>query len=395
MKKIISLVFSIMVLLNITALAHTAVLQNSGSGRYKAVRLTPEICNNANGNLSDILVKNEKGESVPYFINSSYQKIYKGKYNYPMSLINSYTKDDEFYFDYKLASVPEHDIQATSIEFFTKNTGFAKNIELFGSYDNINWEKIQNDTLYNVDDKAKLEITFKNPLKFTHYRLKLANNLEKIVFSSVQLNYNVTTSEKSYFAEEISPEFSIEEIEKQTYIYLKGLKNLRIDTVTILTDSMFKRTAAVKDKGVSKQIYNLTFGGTVYNDTTVQMKDNKFDENVLTLIIGNNDDKPINIQGVKVRYFAEEIVFEDKTGGNYKLEFKKDDTKLAPVYDIASYKDEILKENIDRLEIKEVSLDKTSEKPEKINFELIFNIVVVIITVLLGILIVLKLRRKQ
>ena len=226
LKKIISIVF-IIPLFCVTAFAHTATVQNGGKNRYKAVRLTLEIYNNANSNLSDILIKDANGENVPYFINSGGQTKYEtDRQTYKMSLINSYTKDNSFYFDYKVSDIPSYDIAATSIETATNNTGFAKNIGVYGSYDNINWELVQNDTIYSIDGKEKLNIDFGKTQKYTHYRFKLGNNLEKISFDSVILVCNYITQEKIYFIENVKPKFSTEEKDKITYIKITGIKIL-------------------------------------------------------------------------------------------------------------------------------------------------------------------------
>lgn len=165
-KKIISMVCLLAVFNTITAFAHTAVIEISGENQYKAVRLTPEIYNNANGNLSDLLIKDSKGETVPYFINSGFQKVYTSQEAYPMELIHAYTKDNSFYFDYKLAAERENDTIATSVEVLTGCTDFAKAVDVYGSYDNLHWEFIQNDKLYAIDDKSKLSIEFHKPQKY-------------------------------------------------------------------------------------------------------------------------------------------------------------------------------------------------------------------------------------
>ena len=394
LKRIISFAFFITLMFSTTVFAHSAIIENSGTNQYKAVRLPPEICLNANENLSDLLVKDDKGETVPYFINSGFQKQQNESLNHPMQLINSYVKDNAFYFDYKIKNDLATDATATSIEVTTSNTNFAKNIELLGSYDNTHWEKVQDDTLYNVDGKSKLEILFNSPQKYTHYRFKLGNNMEKIAFDTVELKYNKNTVEKSYFSETIAPQFSTEEIGKETYLYIYNVKNLQIDTITIDTDSMFKRSLLVKGIGRTKEIYNLSFGDTTYTDTKIQMQSKKNEDDVVTLVINNNDDKPINIKGITVKYYADEIVFEDKGGENYTIEFGVDNNKLAPVYDIASYKDEILKGSIDKLNIKEIKLDQVKEEPAKMNYKMIFNIVIMIVALLLGLLIFTKLRKR-
>lgn len=390
LKKIISIAF-LLLFTTTTVFANTATVENSGNSRYKSVRLTPEIYNNSNADLSDILVKDEKGENVPYFINTGYQVIQKTNDRYPMTLINSYTKDESFYFDYKLSTIPKNDVIATSIVFTTKNIGFTKNIEIFGSYDNINWESVQNDTLYNIDSNQKLEIIFHKLQKYTYYRLKLYNNLEKIAFNAAVLQYNVAAFEKVYFIENVPVQFNVENKDKQTVITLYGLKNVKLDTVTIETDSIFKRNATLF--GNTKEIYNLSFSDTTYTDTKMPALLRRSTNDTLTITINNNDDKPININSIQAAYFADEIVFENKSGGNYTIEFGPH-LANSPVYDIVSYKDEILKGNIDRLAIKNVKLDNLQEPKKEYDYKWVFNTVIIAVAVLLGVLILLKLRKK-
>ncbi len=391
-RKIISFASILAIAANTTAFAHTAAIENSGDNTYKAVRLTPGIYNNANADLSDLLIKDADGEAVPYFINTGYRTMDKGNYHYAMRLINAYTKDDAFYFDYKIQQQPEHDVTATSINVATNNTNFAKNITLFGSYDNVHWEKVQDDTLYSAGAHKKLEVIFSTPQKYTHYRFKLANNLEKIAFSSADLAYNVTTVEQGCFIESIRPAFGTEEKEKQTLINIEGMKNLRLAEVTIETDSMFKRTAVLLN--TSKEIYNLSLNGTSYRDTTLPASWQKTDKDILTVAINNNDDKPISVKGVIVKYYADELVFDGSKGKTFTLTFG-DTTAAAPVYDIVSYKDEILKGGTDKLVVKAIKMDKTVAEESGYDYKVIFNIVIMVIAALLGLLILMKLRRKS
>jgi hypothetical protein len=162
--------------------SHDANIKIEGENRYKSVRLIPPVYNAAHRALSDLLIKNVD-ENVPYFINSSEGKTNETRETYLMRLINSYKEEDNFFFDYKLAFARDSDIIATSIEFSTRNAGFAKSTDVFGSYDNIHWEFVQSDMLYVVESKSKLNINFNHPQKYTHYRLKFANNLEQISLS--------------------------------------------------------------------------------------------------------------------------------------------------------------------------------------------------------------------
>ena len=394
-KKIVSVTFMLLLIgfSSVIALANTAEIEIDGENQYKSIRLTPQIYNKSNYDLSDILIKDDSGENVPYFINSGMKNTVTNKKSYSMELVNSYLKDDSFYFDYSVAVAQTSDIISTSVEFTTKNTTFAKEVDVYGSYDNINWDFIQNDKIYVIDDKSKLEIEFNQPQKFTYYRLKLANNLEQISFDFANLVYSVEKNEETYFIESLEPEFSIETSDKRTNIVIEGLKNLRLCDITIYSGSMFKRSAYTSH-GVNKEIFNLSLDETVYSDTTIALDRYISNDETYTVTIIDADDKPIQVDRVVVRYFADEIVFGGGSGEIYTLEFGEDPAKISPVYDIDRYKDEILKGSIDRFSLGEISY--ATEPPQaKRDYKLIFNIVIIGITLLLGTVIFLKLKQKQ
>jgi len=395
-KSLLFLLF-FFVTLALPLFSHDADIKIEGESRYKSVRLIPQVYNAANRGLSDLLIKNASGETVPYFINSSMGKTNETRETYLMKLLNSYKEDDNFFFDYKLAIELNSDIIATSIEFSTVNAGFAKSVDVFGSYDNIHWEFVQSDMLYVVESKSKLEINFNRPQKYTHYRLRLANNLEQISFYNVELVYSMQISEETFFIESFRPEFTVETKDKTTKILIERVKNLRLCDLQIETDSMFIRNVrASGEKG--KELYNLSVNGTTYTDTILPLNRKVSESETFTVIINDGDDKPINITGIVVRYYADDLVFQGNVfhgndGDVYKLEFGADLSRAAPVYDIERYKNEILKGSIDRLELGEIVYVKAEQPREKISYRLIFNIVIVVIGVLLGALIILKLKK--
>ncbi len=261
-------VFIILMIFCISTYANYATVEISGEKRYKSVRLVPQIYNASNQNLSDISVIDEKGEAVPYFVNSHKTSVSAGTKIYKMSLVNTFIKDEYYYADYVVSNMPNSDVLATSIRVETTQSGFAKKVELFGGYDNTYWENITSDTLYRVNDSKKLSISFSKPLKYTHYRFKILNNLEKVSFTDVFLDYSENVRTTEYFSEEIQADYSVSERDNQTVISIKGMKNVKINTVTIETDSIFKRYASLPN-GSGKQLYNLDFNNTHYTDTTL------------------------------------------------------------------------------------------------------------------------------
>jgi len=88
------------------------------------------------------------------------------------------------------------------------------------------------------------------------------------------------------------------------------------------------------------------------------------------------------------------LVFEGNDSETYTLRFGADSSIKAPIYDILRYKDEILKDDIDRLEMRNIIFEELQPEPEQYDFRMIFNIVVIVVAILLGVLIFLKLRKK-
>lgn len=373
---------------------YTAEVKSEGNHPYKAVRLTPEIYRGANADLSDLRIRDSEGKDIPYFIHSGGQSSSEESESYKMELQNAYMQEDAFYFDYKLMELPDGDVPATSLVLETGDRNFAKEITLFGSYDNQHWEKVQDDILYNVGGKKKDEIFFTTPLKYTHYRVKLSNNLEKISFGLVTLKYNMTDTQEYYFRETLKPQFTVEEKEKETFIHIEGLTKLRLCDVTIETDSMFKRFVSAPF-GSRKELYNLSFDHTSYKDTTIPLGERYLSEEDFTLRISNYDDVPIKIKDITVSYCADEVVFAAGENKSVTL-FFGDAAAVSPVYDIETYKNEILRGEVDRLSMGEVAYAKQVE-PEMVkepDYALIFNIVIIMTAVFLGVIILMRMRKK-
>jgi hypothetical protein len=397
LKKILISVILFVNLFNVCTYAldfsSSAVIENKGEKKYKAIKLTPQIYNNIRGNSSDIMLYNNDNEVVPFFINSFVEKGTETKKTYEMKLINSFVKDKFFFYDYVIKTSQSEDITATSIEVQTDNNGFAKQLELWGGYDNISWEKVQDDILYKVDDSTKLSIVFNNTKKYTHYRFKLSNNLEKIAFTSVELNYNNFTQRKEYFTDNITPEFTTEESEKRTIIKITNLKNLKIDSITIESDSVFKRNVDFEDRK-TKVLYNLAFENTNYRDMTIPLDGYKVTSDIAEMHIDNKDDRPIKISKIIVKYVVDEIIFDGSNAGNYTLRFGDNETQTPKNYDIESYKEQILNEGYDVLNIKEIKIGLVTKPVEsKADYKLIFNIVISVVAIIMGFIIFRRIKK--
>lgn len=368
-------------------------IDNIGSYKYKAVRLTPEIYNKIRGDMADLELYDKDNEPVPYFINSFVESEIESRNTYNMKLVNSFIKDEYSYYDYALENQQNGDITATSMEVQTNQEGFAKKVEIFGGYDNVNWEKVQDDILYSVDGNKKLEITFNGVKKYTYYRAKIPNNLEKISFSSVLLKFNKTMQNKEYFINSISPEFSTEERGNTTAIKIQGFKNLKLSSITLKTDSIFKRRVTF-DGSNSKELYNLDFASTSYRDLAIPFSSYRVTSDTAEITIENKDDKPIKVSGIEAKYIADELVFDGSKSSEYMLRFGNSEIQTPKKYDISNYKELILKEGYDVLNVKELK-EESSKVPikEQYDYKLIFNIAISVVAAVMGIIVFLKLKK--
>jgi hypothetical protein len=315
--------------------SYSAGIESNGNKKYKAVKLTAEIYNNIRENMADLVLYDKDNEPIPYFINSFTESGIETKKTYEMKIINSFVKDEYFYYDYALKNPQNEDVTATSIEIQSDKEGFAKKVEISGGYDNVNWEKVQDDILYNVGGNKKLEITFDNVKKYTYYRFKILNNLEKVSFSSVALKYNKTLQKKEYFANTISPNFSTEERGNTTVIKIQNLKNLKLSSITLITDSIFKRNVTF-DGTASKMLYNLEFESTKYRDLTIPLDLYRVTADTAEILIDNKDDKPIKILGIEAKYLFDELIFDGSKSSEYTLRYGNSEIQTPKGYDISN-----------------------------------------------------------
>lgn len=373
--------------------SYNTSIDNTGSYKYKAVRIIPEIYNKIRGDMADLELYDKDNEPMPYFINSFVESGVETRKTYDIKLINSYIKDEYTYYDYALKNQQDGDVIATSMEVQTNQEGFAKKVEIYGGYDNVNWEKIQDDILYNVDGNKKLEITFNGVKKYTYYRFKISNNLEKVFFSSVELKFNKTVQKKEYFINSISPEFSTEEQGHITVVKIQGLRNLKLSSITLKTDSIFKRRITF-DGSASKVLYNLDFANTSYRDLTIPLALYRATADTAEIIIDNKDDKPIQISGIEAKYLADELVFDGSKSSEYTLRFGNSEIQTPKNYDISKYREMILNEGYDVLNLREITAE-SSKTPSKAQYDykLIFNVAISVAAVVMGIIVFSKLKK--
>ncbi|MDR0315949.1 MAG: hypothetical protein LBH97_03510 [Treponema sp.] len=209
----------------------------------------------------------------------------------------------------------------------------------------------------------------------------------------INSNQNETNiRHETMFIETFFPRFTVKSENKKTKIDIAGLKNLRLCDLVIETDSMFIRNVYAPG-GIKKELFHLAINDEVSSDTTLPLNRLIAWDETYTLVIDDADDRPINIKSIAVRYYADDLVFEGQAGETYTLEFGIDSVKAAPVYDISRYKNEILKGPIDKVSLGEIRYTETPPERKFVINKTVFNIVVILVAILLGALIVFRLKK--
>jgi hypothetical protein len=205
-----------------------------------------------------------------------------------------------------------------------------------------------------------------------------------------------TAQKKEYFTNSISPKFSTKEQGNTTIIKIQGIRNLQPSSITLKTDSIFKRNVTFNGS-VSKVLYNLNFTNESYRDLTIPLSLGRITSDTSELIIDNKDDKPIKVSEIEVKYLTDELIFEGSKSNEYTLKFGNNEIQTPKDYDISNYRELILKEGYDVLSVKEIR--EIKEEPPKMyikpqyDYKLIFNISISVAAVVMGVTLFLKLKK--
>ncbi len=362
--KLILITTIIFLLLPVNIFGDTATIDLTNGSEYNAIRLTPNVYNNTYEDLSDIIIIDENDKQVPYFINS-YVPIVRNNpektYELTLSNVDLSNIKQESVISFLAEPDKFFDVEASSIVFETDAVIFAKNVKLEGSFDGFNWDFVKLDTLYRVDNSQNLSLVFDSPLKYNYYKLTVFDNAEEIFFNKAFLKYNQTVVDKQYFSENFSPKFVQEEVNDYTYIKVYGVKNLKINTLKINTESIFKKNVEYA-KNYKLSIYNQPLGSNFYKNTTLNFSGYLERDDILVLKIFNEDKKPIKVDSIDITYITDEIIFRNDGSHSYIFSFNNELINSSIYYHIVNYKSLILKEGYSILTLENFTKDSRLSK---------------------------------
>ncbi len=379
-------------------------IEMQGSGPYHTLFLDEEVYAGAGEDLRDLRIVNQKGQYVPYYIDSGYGEAKEQRKTYASSLIRTALKDGNTLLDFKVTPMADNvDIQGNLLSVELPGEAFLKHIKVYGSYDGSQWEFVEQSDLYRTDQLVKNSIDLGSEYKYEYYRLSVLNNVEKLTFSSLQLIHNTQELEWLVHTKRGKPSFEVKQKDGFTQIIVNNENRLQITELQLFTErNNYTRSYELyDDQGVridtvgAQEIYQLDFKDVQIKNpmiTAVEPIRSPF----ITIEINNRDDLPLDIAGFGIGYVVDKLVFEDKGGGPYKLLYGNT-SATEPQYDIVNFKSHIEQEDVAlgklSIQVKAQVSAPTKEDPVWwLQQKVWFNGIIILVSILLIGLLVKKMK---
>ncbi|MBM7624255.1 DUF3999 family protein [Sporohalobacter salinus] len=378
-----------------------------GEQKYQAFFLDQDIYRYAREDFADIRIVNQQDQFVPYYIKQGYGVTKKKEISYNAQQIFSFQKKEDSYFDFKVNPLAKNkDIVGDKIVLTIPTQNYLKKIVLFGSYGGEKWEKITKDKIYKVDGLAKEVINLKQVQKYHYYRIKVKDNVEQIKIKDLKLLYTIQNKEKLNFTAQEKIDYKIVPKDEYTIIKLDNINRLKIKEIKLCTAENYKRRYLVyrkqdniKHSIKQGKVYNLQFKEFEINDQTIDFGRSPVSDSKLYIKIIDNDDRPLALEDIIVKYYRHKLIFESAGKAPYQIYFgfKHAD---KPNYDLQSYQQYIGQSEQGRATLGKIhkqtkKVTKLSKKDSEIKLKYIFNGVIILVSLLLIIVLLKKLNLSE
>jgi len=372
-----------------------------GENKYKSFFLDDEVYQYAENDLTDLRIVDENQEFLPYYINRTFKTKEKENKRFDAKIVLQYRSavKNDFSYTYDFQVIPSNkDIIGNKLELRIDTVEYSKQVEVFGRAESSDWIFIKKDTIYNLNGYSRTSISFNRSLAYNFYRIKIVDNRDDIKINKCTLNYNVLKDKDLEYTKYKDLKFKTEEKDDHSIIKIKNPKNLNIIDMDLSIKGNFNRRYIVyentTDRTISSgKIYNFNLKNTDISERSIEFTYTPLQSRAFYLKIYNKDDRPLKIEKIRAEYTIDKIIFEDKGSKTYKLSFgnKKAD---KPDYDIETYKKYIKSEDIDEGSIGRITVLKKGKAASKFNYKLIFNISIIVFSIILVIFLVFVLKKK-
>lgn len=209
------------------------------------------------------------------------------------------------------------------------------------------------------------------------------------------------------FMRKKTPQYEISRVENRTEIVISNKDRLKIARLTLGSTGNFSRRYELYDSdgkrlpvAGSGELYRLDFKDTRISRTDIQPL-HASSSAALRIIIYNLDDAPISINGLKIEYLVDRLVFAggEQEQGLYSLIYGNA-LALAPQYDIINFKDQIAGDKRVTATLGAVNMipEAPTESPAQggwFQSEWGFNLIIIVVSLLLILIVARKLGRTK
>jgi len=318
----------------------------SPEGDFVAVSLTPQIYQHAKGDLSDVRVLNSKGEAVPYTFLRQDSSFIETKENRYLTEVEARREKERDVYDFKTESSIAQDILIDGLDIWVDQSGdYLFEVIIWGSYDGLTFDEITRGTVYKVKEHRSDVLEFNQSQKYTTYRVQTNQTTNSLVPLNVSGRKRTRLLKTDTFSgsKEVSFLTPFSQVETGTIsvLTLDKLTNLPITSLTLETQSLYRRFITITAKNLvgDEQLYTGE-GARFYLDNgqlampSINIRRARDFYQTLEIKIENKDDAPLKLDGIRVNYFPDQLVFNVLPEETYRIAYG-DPSLRAPEYDLS------------------------------------------------------------
>ncbi|MCD8511503.1 MAG: hypothetical protein LRY73_17680 [Bacillus sp. (in: Bacteria)] len=229
---------------------------------------------------------------------------------------------------------------------------------------------------------------------------------KKIQLEGLQLIHNEQLSNWVNYSDTVELPFDVIHEDRHTKVQFQNENRLKIAAIRFSLEGNFRRSVSAVDhegrplniQGES-ELYQILF-----EQVQVENKELRFPQPVaaeeIVITVFNEDSAPLNITGIEVVYYMDRLIFEGSVQEPLQLLYGNPEAR-SPVYDLANFKTYILREPL-----QEASVSRGTEQPDftkergseawgPLSFQRLFQIAIILASIVLVVLIGTKLSRQN
>jgi hypothetical protein len=318
--------------------------------QWHKIELPDEIFSKLKADFSDIRIlgvsKDNDSLEVPYILKEGSEKVTTNKIEF--NLLNQAKNDKGYFYTFEIPN--ETNVNQISLDFKERN--FDWRMSLAGSQNQQEWFTILDDyrvlSIHNeLTDYSFTKIIFPDT-RYRFYRLYIDTKSKPNLLSSgillndtIQGQYRQHEKKRTVISEEKKSKQTIIDIELKMAVPVSLLTFFIKDTVDFYRPFTIQY---LSDSTKTQDGWNYVYS-TLQNGILNSFENNKFQLNSivlkkLRLIIKNDDNRPLEIDSVKVEGYVFRLEARFDKPAQYFLSYGNDEVSM-PNYDITRFDDKI------------------------------------------------------